>query len=103
MLHLGVQSTSIETAKREIWEESGLNEIKLIKKLGVVKRPNSVIPDELKIIDLFLFTTSQEKLNSQEEHSEAKWFDMDEVIINLQTKEEKEFFERNREQIIEVS
>jgi 8-oxo-dGTP pyrophosphatase MutT (NUDIX family) len=93
---------SLSTAKREVWEETGLKELEIIKKLGIVKRPNIIIPEQLKIIDIFLFKTIQEQLESKEEDKEPRWFDINEAVNKLYTKEEREFVKEHEEEIGEV-
>ncbi|NCN39065.1 MAG: hypothetical protein COY38_04785 [Candidatus Aenigmarchaeota archaeon CG_4_10_14_0_8_um_filter_37_24] len=92
--------TSIETAKREIWEETGLGGLNLVKKLGKIRRPNMENPEELKIIDIFLFRASEERIEPQEDCTKAEWFEISEAENNLCSKDEREFFQKHKDEII---
>ena len=85
----------LEAAKREIKEETGIKNLKLIKKLGIIKRPTVTKKNELKIIDVYLFETIQEKLKPEEDYTEARWFSIEDAVEKLYTKQEKNFFKNN--------
>ena len=83
---------NLTAAKREIYEETGVNKLDLIKELGSYQRISS---DKvtLRIIILFLFKTAQKKLSPRDtENPEAKWVDKEEVVKLLPHKEDKDFF-----------
>jgi 8-oxo-dGTP pyrophosphatase MutT (NUDIX family) len=61
--HVDPGEDILETAKREIYEESGLTELKYVKKLGAYQRETLQKIDELKTINVLLFTTEQMNLN----------------------------------------
>lgn len=93
---------SLTAAKREIWEESGIKNLTLIKKLGTYERyliaKDSCNGDEdkseLKIITLYLFTTDQIELCPQDaDNPEACWVAKEEVVKMFFHKKDKEFFE----------
>lgn len=83
---------NLSAAKREIYEETGVNKLEFIKDLGSYQRLSS---DKvtLRTIILFLFKTSQKKLSpSDPDNPEAKWVNKEEIVKLLPYKEDKEFF-----------
>jgi 8-oxo-dGTP pyrophosphatase MutT (NUDIX family) len=94
--------TFLETAKREIEEETGLNNIKLVAKLGVKERL-TFKKDYWSKMHYFLFVTNQIEGVATDplENYKPEWFDID----NLPTifwLEQKELIEENRERIIKL-
>ena len=96
--HIEKGESQIMAAKREIYEESGIKDLKLIKKLGVYKRHKISIngkddKSELKTIYMFLFKTKQDTLKPvDKENPEAKWISKNDVANLLTHKEDKKFF-----------
>jgi ADP-ribose pyrophosphatase YjhB (NUDIX family) len=97
--HLDPGETALEAAKREILEESGVQELRLIKSLGSYERHRiglNVLEDdlsELKVIEIFLFKTEQEALKPQDpDNPEARWVKADEVSALLTHPKDKAFF-----------
>ena len=83
---------NLTAAKREIYEETGVNKLDFIKNLGSYQRLSSDKVN-LRTIILFLFKTAQIKLSPRDqENPEAKWASKDEVVKLLHHKEDKEFF-----------
>ena len=102
------RETEIETAKREIYEESGIkrNRLKLIKKLGSYQRyrigPGGVGEDktESRIMHVYFFKTDQLKLSPIDpENPEAKWVAKGQVANWLTHSKDKKFFEKIKEQL----
>ena len=92
--HLKAGEDLLTAAKREIYEESGVNTLELIQEIGSYQR-YSTDKSELKTIVLFLFKTSQEILHPKfSDTSEAKWLKKEEVLKLLPHKEDKEFFSK---------
>lgn len=72
-----------QTAIREVKEETGLENIKILKKLGIKKRL-SYIEDEYKTIHYFLFeclksTTLSSECIDAEKILKPKWFSIDDL------------------------
>jgi 8-oxo-dGTP pyrophosphatase MutT (NUDIX family) len=97
--HIDDGEDDLTAAKREIYEESGINELVLIKELGSYQRykiaKDGVGEDksELKEIHMFLFKTQSEKLApADKDNPEARWVEKKEVANLLTHQKDKEFF-----------
>ena len=97
--HVESGEVLLETAKREIYEESGIKNLVYIKKLGSYSRYRIGLNfnddrSELKEIHIFLFKTNEMSLNPIDEHNpEAKWVSPENVSGFLTHKKDKLFFE----------
>jgi ADP-ribose pyrophosphatase YjhB (NUDIX family) len=65
--HIDAGETALEAAMREIWEESGVSELELVRELGTYERHKIGVDggddrSELKTITMFLFRTMQTEL-----------------------------------------
>lgn len=96
--HIDEGEDALAAAKREIYEESGVSNLKLIKELGRYQRykigkNGGEDKAELKSITIFLFTTNQEALSPVDsENPEARWVVKDEVAQLLTHPKDKDFF-----------
>lgn len=96
--HVEPGEDKLTAAKREILEESGISELKLIKDLGSYERyrmgpGNKDDPRELKTMHMFLFTTYETDLKPQDPHNpEARWVNKEEVANLLTHEKDKQFF-----------
>ena len=96
--HLDEGETALEAANREIYEESGIKELSLIKPLGSYKRykiglNNKEDKSELKEIFMFLFKTSEKDLKPIDpENPEARWVPKNQVATVLTHQKDQEFF-----------
>lgn len=98
--HVERDEDILAAAKREIYEESGVNDLKYIKKLGYFERYRINDPSELKEIHIFHFVTSQIELKPVDVHNpEAIWVGKDKVTQYLTSPIDKEFFESIKAQI----
>lgn len=88
---------ALSAAQREIYEETGLKSLSLIKELGTYTRYRIALDggDDKslkKTITIFLFTTDQEKLEPIDHHNpEARWVELDQVEGLLTHYKDKEF------------
>jgi bis(5'-nucleosidyl)-tetraphosphatase len=91
--HLEKGETEIEAAHREIYEESGARDLKLIKLLGSYERYSMNNKSELKEITFFLFDATKQDLHPIDpENPEAIWIHKDKVAEKLTHPKDKEFF-----------
>jgi len=96
--HLEGEEREIDAAKREIYEETGITELQLIKKLGSYQRYKidkfgKENKEELKTITMFLFETNQKIINPKDkENPEAKWVTKEEVLDYLSHPQDKKFY-----------
>ena len=103
--HVDEGEEEIDAAKREIYEESGIRDLELVKELGTYKRymigkDGKEDTSELKTITIFLFKTREEYLNPiDEENPEALWLEKDKVADLLTHLKDKEFFLSIKDQV----
>ncbi len=96
--HLYDGEDELTAAKREIYEESGVSELELIRELGKYKRYKIGLKErddksELKEITMFLFRTNQEILKPIDlNNPEARWVEKGKVVELLTHRKDKEFF-----------
>lgn len=96
--HIDEGESALEAAQREIFEESGINRVVLVKELGSYQRYRIGLDggddrSELKMIHMFLFTTNQEELKPMDpDNPEARWVNRDRVAELLTHAKDKEFF-----------
>jgi len=93
--HIEKNESTLEAAKREIHEETGIEELKLIKELGGYQRESADDKNEIKNITLFLFRTSETDMSpSTNDIIRATWVNKEDVTSILSFKEDREFFEK---------
>lgn len=89
--------TLLETAIREITEETGLTEVTKIAELGSYQRHpvwHGVENEaEIKDITLFLFRTNQELPAANMENNECRWFPVNQVADKLSHDKDRQFLE----------
>jgi 8-oxo-dGTP pyrophosphatase MutT (NUDIX family) len=96
--HIDEGEEKIDAAIREIYEESGVNNLSLVKELGSYKRFKIGLEgdedrSELKTIFMYLFKTEQDRLEPIDpENPEAVWVDKDKVADMLTHYKDKQFF-----------
>jgi ADP-ribose pyrophosphatase YjhB (NUDIX family) len=96
--HIEAGEDPLTAALREIHEESGLTQLNYVKDLGSYQRyrlsaGGSEERAELKVIHMFLFTTTEEKLCPVDPaNPEARWVDKTEVAGLLTHQKDKDFF-----------
>ena len=96
--HIDPGESNLETAKREIYEETGIIDLKLIKYVGEYNRYRIALDGgddktELKTIYIFLFHSNQKDLKPIDPNNpEAKWIHYDEVQNLLSHPKDIEFY-----------
>lgn len=87
--------TKLQTAQREIYEETGIKDFELVKELSSYQRPSADNPWELKTIYMYIFKTDEEELNPVESDIiDAKWVSKEEVLNKLTLLKDKEYFQK---------
>jgi ADP-ribose pyrophosphatase YjhB (NUDIX family) len=98
--HIDRGESALVAAKREIYEESGIRDLELIRELGTYERHRIGVDggddrSELKVITMFLFRTSQKSLRPVDpDNPEARWVERSKVAPLLTHEKDKEFFQR---------
>lgn len=97
--HIEEGETPLDAAQREITEETGLEKLTLIKKLGtyqrhpIAKDAQFEKKDTLNTYTFFLFTTADEILKPRDpENPRAAWMKKEDVAAALTHPKDKEFF-----------
>ncbi len=96
--HIDEGETPLEAAKREIAEESGVTQLKLIRPLLSYQRYKTAIDGgdyevEWKTITMYLFSTKQKELSAMDpENPQAIWVDPSDVERRLTHRKDKAFF-----------
>jgi ADP-ribose pyrophosphatase YjhB (NUDIX family) len=98
--HIDAGENALAAAKREIYEESGIHDLELIRELGTYERHKIGVDggedrSELKAITMFLFRTREKSLEPVDpDNPEARWVEKSKVALLLTHQKDKEFFER---------
>ena len=98
--HIDQGEKPLDAAKREIYEESGVNTLEYIKDLGSYTRYKISLsggddPSELKKIHLFLFKTDRKILKPIDpQNPEARWVEKEKVEELLTHPKDKKFFRK---------
>ena len=97
--HLDPGEDALSAARREIYEESGVSDVRLIRELGSYERYRIGLNgaedlSEFKKIHIFLFTTDQRDLKPIDPHNpQALWVEKHRVAGMLTHPKDREFFE----------
>jgi ADP-ribose pyrophosphatase YjhB (NUDIX family) len=96
--HLEGGESPLEAARREIYEESGVSRLELVRPLGSYSRHRLGADggedlSELKTIHLFLFRTDESDLAPRDaDNPEARWVERETVAGLLTHARDREFF-----------
>jgi 8-oxo-dGTP pyrophosphatase MutT (NUDIX family) len=92
----------IDTALREIKEETGLSDLKLIKRLPSYSRVSTHENNTIRNIHYFLFTTNKTSLTPDAEITDCKWTPINEADNLLTYPEDKQFIIEQRPEILKI-
>ena len=96
--HVDPGETELGAARREIYEESGLKNLRLVKKLGTYERlriglNGGEVEGQMKRITFFLFRATQTTLKPLDpKNPEARWVDKGRVAALLTHPKDVEFY-----------
>ncbi len=96
--HVDPGESALAAARREIYEESGIRDLELIRELGSYERYRIGVDggddrSELKVITMFLFRTSETVLRPVDaDNPEACWVERAKVAPLLTHEGDKQFF-----------
>lgn len=99
--HVEQRESLKKAATREINEETGLTNIAIGEKLGIIKRTSLKPSGELVKKDIVMFYASVENYNNFGKGEEViKWFTIKNAFSVLRYKEDREFLKSNQKNII---
>lgn len=96
--HIEPGEDKLAAARREIYEESGVTQLELVRELGSYERfriaaTGGEEPTELKTIHLFLFHTDEDALRPVDpDNPEARWVHRESVAGLLTHEKDREFY-----------
>ena len=98
--HVESNETIEDAAIREVTEETGITKLKIIKKLGVIKRKSTEIDGTpvLKDIHMYLMETNNPDFHQPAEEK-YDWFDINDAIAKMAIEEDKEFLIKIKDEI----
>lgn len=90
--HVEEGETFEQAAIREVTEETGLTELKIIKKLGVYSKIATERDGSFVEKDIHMFLIESEKPDfHQEAEEQYGWFDIDDAVNQMAVDEDREF------------
>jgi ADP-ribose pyrophosphatase YjhB (NUDIX family) len=96
--HIDPGEDALAAARREIFEESGVRDLELVRELGSYERYKIAVDggddrSERKVITMFLFRTREKLLKPVDrDNPEARWVERSKVPLLLTHERDKEFF-----------
>ena len=106
--HVEPDEAVIQAALREVYEETGIDNVQYMSELGnyerYASRKNDNEPEaEFKTITMYLFVTENVKLSPNDpENPEARWVDPDDVTQLLTHPKDKEFYESKKSEVLKL-
>jgi ADP-ribose pyrophosphatase YjhB (NUDIX family) len=97
--HIDTGEDALMAARREIYEESGIRDLELVREMGSYERHKIGVNggddrSELKIITMFLFRTKAMDLQPVDrDNPEARWVEKSKVAQLLTHRKDKKFFQ----------
>jgi 8-oxo-dGTP diphosphatase len=101
--HIEIGEDALSAAKREVYEESGINQLEHVRDLGTYQRykigeNGGDDLAEIKTMIMFLFTTNTDVLKPIDPlNPEARWVQKNEVADLLTHQKDKDFFLQHKD------
>ncbi|MEM2122024.1 MAG: NUDIX domain-containing protein [Candidatus Bathyarchaeia archaeon] len=96
--------SELEAARREVEEETGIGDLRLIDEIGVINYEFWMHGRHYrKMVYFFLFETEREDAKVSWEHDTCRWFNFDESIKALTYPKEKEILKKGYEIIKNIN
>jgi 8-oxo-dGTP pyrophosphatase MutT (NUDIX family) len=93
--HVGEGETFEQAALREVAEETGLTELKIVRKLGVYSKIATERDGTFVEKDIHMYLITSDKLDYHEKAQELYgWYDFDEAIKQMAVKADLEFLKQ---------
>lgn len=99
--HVEPEEDLLTTAKREIYEESGISKLEYWAELGTYQRTGGKNNQQFKTITIFLFHTTQKDLHPIDpKNPEARWVRKEDVASLLTRDEDKRFWLSVKDKVV---
>ncbi len=93
--HVEEGETFEQAALREVSEETGLTELKIVKKLGVYSRIGIERDGSFVEKDIHMYLVASDKLDFHQKAEELYgWFDIDDAISQMAINEDRDFLKK---------
>lgn len=98
--HVESGETFEQTAIREVTEEAGLTELKIVKKLGVYSKIATERDGTFVSKDIHMYLMETDKPDFHQEAEEKYgWFDIDEAVSQMAVEEDRNFLIKIKNEI----
>lgn len=101
--HAEPGETIEQTALREVLEEAGLEDVKIIKKIGEVVREAQEKNGTTALKTIHIFLMSTPGFNHLKPEEDYGWFEYDEAVNMMSFPEEKEFLQKYKKTILDAA
>ena len=94
------EGESIEVAAiREVTEETGLTELRIVKKLGVYSKIATERDGTPVVKDIHMYLMETDKLDFHQAEEKYDWFNIDEAVSQMAVDEDRDFLIKIKDEI----